>query len=143
MAYKDLIDRHTKETNKFTDDEKIIIMFGSSENEILKQIKEKNLNPNDLINLGAGVWLKKDYENEFNELVKRHRKERKEYLLANVYEVVNYYYWDYEVYISINYDYDNILTELLEMTPQEIEANKDEIKRAREDYIREFEKLNI
>ena len=143
MAYKDLIDRHTKETNKFTDDEKIIIMFGSSENEILKQIKEKNLNPNDLINLGAGVWLKKDYENEFNELVKRHRKERKEYLLANVYEVVNYYYWDYEVYISINYDYDNILTELLEMTPEEIEANKDEIKRAREDYIREFEKLNI
>lgn len=143
MAYKDLIDRHTKETNKFTDDEKIIIMFGSSENEILKQIKEKNLNPNDLINLGAGVWLKKDYEKEFNELVKRHRKERKEYLLANVYEVVNYYYWDYEVYISINYDYDNILTELLEMTPQEIEENKDEIKRAREDYIREFEKLNI
>ena len=143
MTYKDLIDRHTKATNKFTDDEKIIIMFGSSENEILKQIKEKNLNPNDLINLGAGVWLKKDYENEFNELVKRHRKERKEYLLANVYEVVNYYYWDYEVYISINYDYDNILTELLEMTPQEIEENKDEIKRAREDYIREFEKLNI
>ena len=24
MAYKDLIDRHTKETNKFTDNEKII-----------------------------------------------------------------------------------------------------------------------
>lgn len=118
-------------------------MFGGTEKEILRQIKEKNLKPNELINLGAGIWLKKEYENEFNQLVKRHNKERKEYLLANVYEVVKYYYWDYEVYISLNYDYDNILTELLGMTPEEIEANKDEIRRAREDYIREFEKLNI
>lgn len=143
MTYEDLLDRHTKETNKFTEDEKIIIMLGGTEKEILRQIKEKNLKPNELINLGAGIYLKKEYENEFNKLIKRHNKERKEYLLANVYEVVNYYYWDYEVYISLNYDYDNILTELLGMTPEEIEANKDEIRRAREDYIREFEKLNI
>lgn len=143
MTIRELLDKHAKETNEFTNDEKIIIMFGSSENEILKQIEAKGLKPNDLINLGGGVWLKKEYENEFNNLIEKQFKEKKEYTLNNIYEVVNFYLWDYEAYISLTYTLDDILTDLLKLTPEEIEANKDEINRAREDYIREFEKLNL
>ena len=143
MTIRELLDKHAKETNEFTNDEKIIIMFGSSENEILKQIEAKGLKPNDLINLGGGVWLKKEYEKEFNNLIEKQFKEKKEYTLNNIYEVVNFYLWDYEAYISLTYTLDDILTDLLKLTPEEIEANKDEINRAREDYIREFEKLNI
>ena len=143
MTIRELLDKHAKETNEFTNDEKIIIMFGSSENEILKQIEAKGLKPNDLINLGGGVWLKKEYEKEFNNLIEKQFKEKKEYTLNNIYEVVNFYLWDYEAYISLTYTLDDILTDLLKLTPEEIEANKDEINRAREDYIREFEKLNL
>lgn len=141
MTYKDLLDKHTEEANSFSQD-KIYFIFGS-EDEIYKQLEETGHSLDDFINIGGGGFLLKQYKNEFYELLDRQAQEKKDYLMANVYEVVNYYYWDYEVYISLEYDYTNILTELLGMTPEEIEANKDEIKRAREDYIREFEKLNI
>lgn len=141
MTYKDLLDRQNQEANEFSQD-KIYFIFGS-ENEIYKELEETGHSLDDFINIGGGGFLLKEYKNEFYNLLERHGQERKAYLLANVYEVVNYYYWDYEVYISLSYDYDTILTELLGMTKEEIEANKDEIDRAREDYKREFEKLNI
>ena len=141
MTYKDLLDKHTEEANSFSQD-KIYFIFGS-EDEIYKQLEETGHSLDEFINIGGGGFLLKEYKNEFYELLDRQAQEKKDYLMANVYEVVNYYYWDYEVYISLDYNYTNILTELLGMTPEEIEANKDEINRAREDYIREFEKLNI
>jgi len=141
MTYKDLLDKHTEEANSFSQD-KIYFIFGS-EDEIYKQLEETGHALEDFIYIGGGGFLLKEYKNEFYELLDRQAQEKKEYLMANVYEVVNYYYWDYEVYISLDYNYTNILTELLGMTKEEIEANKDEINRAREDYIREFEKLNI
>ena len=141
MTYKELLDKQTQEANEFSQD-KIYFIFGC-ENEIYKELKETGHSLDEFINIGGGGFLLKEYKNEFYNLLDRHADERKAYLLANVYEVVNYYYWDYEVYISLEYDYNNILTELLGMTKEEIEANKDEIDRAREDYIREFEKLNI
>jgi len=141
MTYKELLDKHSKEANEFSKD-KIYFIFGSEET-VNQKINELGHTPKDFIYIGGGGYLLKEYETEFNKLTDKQAKEKKEYLLANVYEVVNYYYWDYEVYISINYDYNNILTELLGMTPEEIEANKDEINRAREDYIKEFEELNI
>lgn len=141
MTYKDLLDKQTQEANEFSKD-KIYFIFGSEET-VNQELQNLGHAPDDFINIGAGGFLLKEYETEFKNLIDRHSVERKEYLLANVYEVVNYYYWDYEVYISLTYDYDNILTELLGMTKEEIEANKEEIDRARKDYIREFEKLNI
>ena len=141
MTYKELLDKHTEEANSFSKD-KIFFIFGNEET-VNEKLKETGHAPEDFIYTGAGGYLLKEYKDEFINLIDRQAKEKKEYLMANVYEVVNYYYWDYEVYISLEYDYNNILTELLNMTPEEIEANKDEINRAREDYIREFEKLNI
>ena len=141
MTYKELLDKHIKEADEFSKD-KIYFIFGS-ENEIYEKLRELGHAPEDFIYIGGGGFLLKEYKNEFYNLIDRQAKEKKDYLMANVYEVVNYYYWDYEVYISLDYNYTNILTELLGMTPEEIEANKDEINRAREDYIREFEKLNI
>ena len=141
MTYKELLDKQTQEANSFSKD-KIFWLFGS-ETEIKKELKETGHSLDEFIDIGAGGYLLKEYETEYNKLITRHSRERKAYLLANVYEVVNYYYWDYEVYINVTYDYNTILTELLGMTPEEIEANKDEINRAREDYIREFEKLNV
>ena len=141
MTYKELLDKQTQEANEFSKN-KIYWLFGS-EDQVNQQIKERGHVPDDFIYIGAGGYLLKEYETEYNNLITRHSKEKKAYLLANVYEVVNYCYWDYEAYISLTYNYNTILTDLLGMTKEEIEANKDEIQRAKADYIREFEKLNI
>lgn len=43
----------------------------------------------------------------------------------------------------MSYDLDSVLTDLMGLTSEEIQANTKEINRAWRDYKKEFEKLNI
>ena len=142
MDYEDLLKRHEKEASTFSEG-KIYFIFASNETEFLNKLEEKGLKPEDLRSLGAGGYIKKEYVKEFNDLLLKHEKEKKEYTLNNIYEVVSYYCWDYELYISLSYDLDSMLTDLIGLTPEEIKANNKEIKRAWRDYKKEFERLNI
>lgn len=142
MGYDNIIKRHEKEASTFSEG-KIYFIFASNETEFLNKLEDKGLKPEDLKSLGGGGYIKKEYVKQFNDLLLRHKKEKKEYTLNNVYEVVQYYCWDYELYISMSYDLDSMLTDLLDLTPEEIKANDKEIKRAWRDYKREFEKLNL
>ena len=142
MGYDDILKRHEQEASTFSEG-KIYFIFASNETDFLNKLEEKGLKPDDLRSLGTGGYIKKEYVKEFNDLLLRHEKEKKEYTLNNIYEVVLYYCWDYELYISISYDLDTMLTDLLGLTPEEIKANEKEINRAWKDYKREFEKLNI
>ena len=142
MSYEDILKRHEQEASTFSEG-KIYFIFASNETDFLNKLEEKGLKPDDLRSLGAGGYIKKEYVKEFNDLLLRHEKEKKEYTLNNIYEVVLYYCWDYELYISISYDLDTMLTDLLGLTPEEIKANEKEINRAWSDYKREFERLNI
>lgn len=142
MSYEDILKRHEQEASTFSEG-KIYFIFASNETDFLNKLEEKGLKPDDLRSLGAGGYIKKEYVKQFNDLLLRHEKEKKEYTLNNIYEVVLYYCWDYELYISISYDLDTMLTDLLGLTPEEIKANEKEINRAWKDYKREFEKLNI
>ncbi len=142
MSYEDILKRHEQEASTFSEG-KIYFIFASNETDFLNKLEEKGLKPDDLRSLGAGGYIKKEYVKEFNDLLLRHEKEKKEYTLNNIYEVVLYYCWDYELYISISYDLDTMLTDLLGLTPEEIKANEKEINRAWRDYKREFERLNI
>ena len=142
MSYEDILKRHEQEASTFSEG-KIYFIFASNETDFLNKLEEKGLKPDDLRSLGAGGYIKKEYVKQFNDLLLRHEKEKKEYTLNNIYEVVLYYCWDYELYISISYDLDTMLTDLLGLTPEEIKANEKEINRAWRDYKREFERLNI
>lgn len=93
-------------------------------------MKEYDLEPNQVISIGAGGYIRKEYYNDFNTLIERQFKEKREYTLANIYEVVQYYCWDYEMYISISYELDTLLIEVVGLTPEEIKKNQDEIQRA-------------
>ena len=141
-GYDEILKRHEEEASKFSEG-KIYFIFASNENELIQKLEDKGLTPQDVRSLGGGGYIKKEYVKEFNDLLIRHAKEKKEYTLNNIYEVVSHYCWDYELYISISYDLDTMLTDLLNLTPEEIQANDSEIKRAWRDYKREFEKLNI
>lgn len=141
MDFRELQGRHETELNEFSKD-KIFFIFGTSEQEILNKMKELNLNPNDLINIGLSGYIKKEYYNEFKEILKRQAKEQHEYTLNNMYEVVKYYCWNYEIEISLSYSYNDVLTVLLDLNETEIKEHEKEIKRAFKDYKKEFYELN-
>lgn len=141
MDFQELQEKHQKELNNFSKD-KIFFIFGSSEQEILNKMQELNLNPNDLINIGLSGYIKKEYYNEFKEILKRQANEQHQYTLNNMYEVVKYYCWNYEIEISLSYSYNDVLTVLLDLNETEIKENEKEIKRAFKDYKKEFYELN-
>lgn len=142
MDYKELLDKQAKEMDTFSKD-KIYFIFVSTETELIRELKLRGLTPQDVVSIGGGGYIKKEYVQEFKDLVLRQAKEKKEYSLSNIYEVVLYYCWDYELYISISYDLDTMLTDIMDLTPEEIQANKEDINRAWRDYKKEFEELNI
>ena len=142
MSYEDLLKRHEEEASTFSKD-KIYFIVVSTEAELIEELNKRGLSPEDVRSIGGGGYIKKEYVKDFSDLLTRHAKEKKEYTLNNIYEVVNFYCWDYELYISISYDLDTMLTDLLDLSPEEIKANQKEINRAWRDYKRDFEKLNI
>ena len=142
MDYKELQDKHREELNTFSKD-KIYFIFVGTETELIRELNKRGLAPEDVRSIGAGGYIKKEYVKQFNDILVRHANERKEYTLNNIYEVVLHYCWDYELYISLSYDLDTMLTDLLDLTPEEIKANEKEINRAWRDYKKEFEKLNL
>lgn len=129
MDFQELKKQHETEASNFSKG-KIYYVFGSTETEIINKLKEYDLEPNQVISIGAGGYIRKEYYNDFNTLIERQFKEKREYTLANIYEVVQYYCWDYEMYISISYELDTLLIEVVGLTPEEIKKNQDEIQRA-------------
>lgn len=142
MGYEEILKRHEEEASTFSKG-KIYFIFASTESELIEELEKRGLSPKDVRSIGGGGYIKKEYVKDFQDLLIRHSKEKKEYTLNNIYEVVLYYCWDYELYISISYDLNTMLTDLLDLTPEEIRDNRPEIDRAWKDYKREFEKLNI
>ena len=140
MDYKEFKEKQSKEFNSFIKG-KVVILLGTEE-EALATLKEKGLTTSDLVNLGAGTYLIKKYLPEYEEFNKQQDKEYHEYLLANVYEVVNYELWNYETEISLSYSYNDVLTKIIGLSEEEIAANKVEIDKAIADYRKEFYELN-
>lgn len=140
MNYKDLKEKHEKEVNEFSKGN-IIVLLGNEE-EVTAKLTENNLTVEDIVNLGAGLYLKKEAIPEYNELIRKHDKEFYEYYFNNVYEVTKYELWNYETEISLSYSYNDILTKVLGLSEEEIAANKDEIDKAIADYKKEFYELN-
>lgn len=142
MGYEEILKRHEEEASTFSKG-KIYFIFASTESELIEELEKRGLAPQDVRSIGGGGYIKKEYVKDFQDLLIRHSKEKKEYTLNNIYEVVLYYCWDYELYISISYDLNTMLTDLLDLTPEEIRDNRPEIDRAWKDYKTEFERLNI
>lgn len=141
MNYLELKAKHEKEVNDFSEDN-IVIILESTKEKALAKLEAEGLTVEDIVNLGAGIYLKKEAVPEYEALVEKHDKEYHEYLLANVYEVVNYELWNYETEISLSYSYNDVLTKIVGLSEEEIAANKVEIDKAIADYRKEFYELN-
>lgn len=141
MNYKELKAKQEEELNSFSKGN-IIVILASSEEEIKNKLIEENITKEDVVYLGAGLYLKKEAIPEYNELIKRHDKEYYEYFFNNVYEVVKYEAANYEMEISLSYSYDEFLNKIIGLSDEEIAANKDEINKAIADYRKEFYEHN-
>lgn len=143
MNYQELCNRQQKEAEDFSNG-KIFFVFGSSKEEVTqKLLNDYGVTPDKVTGIGAGGYVLTEFLPDLEKLLLKHSDERKQYALQNIYEVVQYYCWDYELYISLSYTLKSLCTDLMDLTEDEIQANKDEITRAYKDYCTEFEKLNI
>ena len=73
MNYKDLKNKQEKELNEFSKGN-ILVLLGNEE-EAKAKLTENNLTVEDVVYLGAGLYLKKEAVPEYNELIKKHDKE--------------------------------------------------------------------
>ena len=141
MNYKEFKEKQAEEFNEFSKDN-IIIILESTKEKALAKLESEGLTVEDIVNLGAGTYLKKEAVPEYEALVEKLDKEKHEYVLANVYEAVNYECWNYEIEISLSYTYSDVPSILLGLTAEEIEEHKEEINKAFKDYKKEFYELN-
>lgn len=141
MTYKELLKKHEDETNQMVKDDKILYFIGSRE-DIQRKMEDKDVTVDQLISIGYGAYVKKEYYDEVNAMFDRHAEEQKQYALNNTYEVVKHYLWDYEIEISLSYTYEDVIYKLVGLTKEEANERAKEIDKAFKDYRREFYEIN-
>ena len=141
MSYKDLLKKQEEETNQMVKEDKILYFIGS-EDTILKKMEDKGVQQDQLVYVGAGAYIKKEYYDEVNAMFDRHVEEQGQYALANTYEVVQHYLWEYEIEISLSYTYEDAIYKLVGLTKDEAQERAKEIDKAIRDYKREFYEIN-
>lgn len=142
MNYKEFKAKQEKEANEFTKD-KLYFAFGTTEEEVKRKLKEDyNLESSEVIGVGAGTYIKKEYYEEVLKYFDKQAKELKEFTLNNLHDVLTYEFANHELEISLSYSYRSFLTQWVGLTEEEIESNKEEILQAIKDYKEDFYKHN-
>lgn len=141
MTYEELLEKQKEETNQMVKDNKIMYFIGDSK-AIQRKMEDKGVNEDQLVYIGAGAYIKKDCYDEVNAMFDRHAKEQKQYTLNHTYEVVKHYLWDYEIEISLSYTYNDAIYKLVGLTKDEANERATDIKKAIEDYKKEFYEIN-
>ena len=137
MNYKELLNQHDKEMNEFSE-KYIYWIFGTNESDIIHQMDELGLSLDDLISIGNSGYIEKENYDSFVQLQKRIKKEHKQYMLNNVYEVVYYQCWNLEMELSLSYTYNDLIYKVLDFSYAESKKHGLEIEKALSDYRREF-----
>ena len=141
MTYEDLLEKQEAESNEFSKD-KVYFIFASSESEFQRNLNQKGLKLDELVSIGGGGYVKQEYKEDLMSLLEKHEQERHDYLLNNMYEVIKYYLWDFEMEISISMTLNDLLYDYLGLTKEQVKENADIINKAIDDYKKEFYETN-
>ena len=141
MNYREFKQKQEEEANQFTKG-KIFFAFGTSEEEVKTKLEEEGVNVEEVVGVGAGTYILKKYYDDVLKFFDKQGKEFKEFTLNNLHDVLTYEFANYELEISLSYSYKSFLTEHIGLTEEEIDENKDEIKKAIADYKDDFYKHN-
>ena len=141
MNYIEFKKKQETEANEFTKG-KIFFAFGTSENEVKTKLEEQSVDIENIVGVGAGTYILKEYYTDVLKFFDKQAKELKEFTLNNLYDVLTYEFANHELEISLSYSYKSFLIEWVGLSEKEIEENKDEINKAIADYRTEFYKHN-
>ena len=141
MNYREFKEKQEQELDTFSKG-KIYYCLGINKKEVIDKLASHGLKPEDVVSIGLGGYIKKEYVEEYNSLLDKRAIEKHDFILDNVYECVNYELWNYEIEISLSYTYEDVPSKILGLSEEEIEANESEINRAFRDYKKEFYELN-
>lgn len=141
MNYIEFKKKQETEANEFTKG-KIFFAFGTSENEVKTKLEEQGVDIENIVGVGAGTYILKEYYTDVLKFFDKQAKELKEFTLNNLYDVLTYEFANHELEISLSYSYNSFLIEWVGLSEKEIEENKDEINKAIADYRTEFYKHN-
>ena len=141
MNYREFKQKQEEEANQFTKG-KIFFAFGTSEEEVKTKLEEEGVSVEEVVGVGAGTYILKKYYDDVLKFFDKQGKEFKEFTLNNLHDVLTYEFANYELEISLSYSYKSFLTEHIGLTEEEIDENKDEIKKAIADYKDDFYKHN-
>ena len=141
MNYREFKQKQEEEANQFTKG-KIFFAFGTSEEEVKTKLEEEGVSVEEVVGVGAGTYILKKYYDDVLKFFDKQCKEFKEFTLNNLHDVLTYEFANYELEISLSYSYKSFLTEHIGLTEEEIDENKEEIKKAIADYKDDFYKHN-
>ena len=108
----------------------------------LEVMNTHTYNIENIVGIGAGTYILKEYYTDVLKFFDKQAKELKEFTLNNLYDVLTYEFANHELEISLSYSYKSFLIEWVGLSEKEIEENKDEINKAIADYRTEFYKHN-
>ena len=142
MNYIEFKKQKEEEANEFTEG-KLFFAFGFTEEEVRNILKEDyNVEAEDVVGIGAGAYILKDSYTDIMKFFSKQAEEFKEFRLANIYDSLVYEFGNNELEINLDYSYKSFLIEELDFSEEEIEANKEEINKAINDYRKDFYKSN-
>ena len=141
MNYKEFKEEQEKKTKEFTEG-KLFFAFGTSEEEVKTKLEKQGVSVENVVGIGAGGQILKEYYDDVLTFFEKQSKELKEFTLNNLHDVLTYEFANHELEISLSYSYRSFLTEWIGFTEAEIEENKEEIDKAIADYKEDFYKYN-
>lgn len=142
MNYREFKEKQREEANSFTKN-KLFFAFGTSEEEVKTKLKEEyDLEPSEVVGIGAGTYILKESYPEVMAFFDKQGNDLKEFILNNLHDALTYEFANHELEISLSYSYRSFLTDWVGLTEEEIESNKSEINKAIEDYREDFYKHN-
>ena len=141
MDYMEFKKQQENQANEYTKG-KIYFILEPSKDLVIKRLNEYGLKPGDVVGIGAGAYIKKEYYKDTLKFSDKQAKELKEYTLNNLNEVLTYEFANYELEISLSYTYKSFLIEVLGFNEKEIQDNKKEINKAIKEYREDFYKHN-
>ena len=142
MDYRELKDKLTEEHNEFS---KKYLVIAFDRDTFEAELNKKGFNEADMVNVFSGVYINKKDIPMYNDLVKRHDKEYNEFILSNpgnLTDAITIEASNHELEISLDLSYDDLLTDILGLTEDEIADNRETIEDAISQYKKDFYENN-
>lgn len=137
MSYYEL---KTKQQEEFDNFSNKYILCAFTKEDFNKELSKHNLKEEDVVRIISGSYISKENVDKLNNLLIKQQKEKYDYTINHVKEVVKHELANYEAEISMSYTYAEIISQIIGLTEEDQTKYRKEIKEAVEEYKEDFYK---